>query len=720
MGVSFRTLSESEQAFRVYQEFGRAINYHDKNVARSLENFQYYWGRDGEKGMGQWPAAVAAEMSREGRFIATYNFCQPIVDNIAGAMMKAPYSIEYTPTEGELNSLTMMLKNMLYVDKELTDWSSAALQIIIGGLIHESVGELYINREYNRKFGNIGLRARLPGSVVFDPLWRSHRQKDLRKCWATAWMTPLEMIETWDDKGDDIMRAMYVRQNGGVQQALRSLAEMQRQYGDEYGANTGINPYNITDEQWGSQYRVVQQYSLRKEKVKFEFAATPHGNIILPIELEHPAEKIAWLNENASDWQPDAIFEDEDWEDVQYTDVLCPQLSMNMLLDTRPTEVQCGRIQFFPYSANRINGEAGGIIDAIKDTQKQINYWESLLTHKIQTEGGGGSQFVDPEGFQDTAEMQNYIQNRNNPRKAFKLKAGYLRKNPGGPAVPTRKSEFPSEVTAHLQHLIETVLPRISKVTPAAQGRSEASNESGYLFRLKKLQTDIERFTIHEGLRHWWNDIGDAYMFLAARHYGNGIEREFYDPRTKGTFRINERAERGGREVLLNDFARLREMRHRVVVSESEESPTRKVEVMTVASEVMRSLPQSQQLTITKMGTIVAKSLDNFDVDDQEELDEFGKLEIEFARQSMKTQVAEMRLREVSALGQTNILSQQQGGAPGGEQSPPPGSADPITMAAGQRSGEPGAQQLTMPHGAGGGDAALSPVTEPAEAEMMV
>jgi hypothetical protein len=324
----------------------------------------------------------------------------------------------------------------------------------------------------------------------------------------------------------------------------------------------------------------------------------------------------------------------------------------------------------------------------VRDLQSQINYLLSMVSNKIATEGGGGSQFYDPEGFFDATEEADFKQNRNNPRKNFRLKPGYLKQNPRGPAVPVMKTGAAAEINNLIMHLLDVVWPRVSGITPASQGRTESSAESGYLYRLKKLQSDITTFSIFEGLRIYENELGEAYLMQAAQTHGDGVERRFYHAPTKGSFVINERRIQDGMEVIVNDMSKLRELRHRVIVSESDDAPTRKVEIMAVASEAMKTMPQTMTLTLTKLASLLALSIDNWNDEEKETLKHYNELEIAAAEQQMRVMLAEGKMRELKAM-----MAIGQGMNPGGP--PGPGAeGQPVEGAApggGAVTPEPGA-----------------------------
>lgn len=647
-----RELTEYERCIRVEREYNNARTWYQKNWDRIVENWRFYWGLDSDKGLGQWPGAAVAEMLKDGRQVAVYNIVRPTVDNIAGGIMKAPWSFDFSPVDDEISSLTHMIKDVHYIDKDLTGWRPHELEMVIGGLVGQSVMEMYINRETNKKHGNIGMKTCLGGSVVFDPYHKSARSKECKKAYRDVYLTPLEMLKLYSKKTAEIKKSVYMQEYGDA--ALEKLAEQQRLTGDEYGVNWGIMPTG-NEAIWGSQYKVVEFYEMQTVTYAYEYVVTEDGEeTTIPRNLKDPSEKIAWLNDMVPGWIPDQIFSGETEEEVQYKTVICPSLSTNMILAYGPTEVQCGRLQFFPWSAARINGEFGGIVDLIKDAQKNINYWESLITHKIQVEGGGGAQFADESAFADSNAYNDYVANRNNPKKVFKIRRDALKEFPNGPAVPVVKSPFPAEAMKHLEHMIDVILPRISKVTTAGRGMSETSNESGILFQMKKLQSDVEQYVIYESLRNFWNEVGEAYLNQAVRTYGNQVERTFFNSGKKESFTINKRETRTDEngnsiDVILNDFSKLKDMRHRVVVTESQDSPTRKVEIMQVSSSLIQSMPPSMGLHVMELAHVLSKQLDTFDEAERAVLDEHYKKELTLQEKLIEAQIAEADARIYAA-----------------------------------------------------------------------
>ncbi len=701
--IELRKYTDNETALRIELEYQRVQDWDSKNWKRCVENWRMYWGIDADKGFGQWPPEVAAQMVLQGRQVATYNLCRPTVDTVAGGLCKAPFNFDFSPIYNEATSLTYRIKDLQYHEQELLDWKSQELELYIGGLTYQATWEMYLTDEYSKRGTNqknIGFRTLLPGTVKYDPYWKTPRSKDCKKAWKDMWLTPLQMLEYFGKKDKNAWKGIVkaVAYKSGGTEALERLCEIQEALGDEYGYNTGVIPYMENEDIWGSQYKVVMFYEMRDVKREFEFVITPDGeHIEIPSEIEFPDEKLHWLKNNVPMWNDDmlmSVFVGEDTESVQYMSAICPGLAHGMLLCSGPTEIQCGRLQFFPWSAYRVNGEFGGLIDAIKDMQQSINYLESMLTYKLQIEGGGGAQYVEPGIFINDQEYQRWVRERNNPQAVFRLKTNSLLRYPNGPSKPVITSPYPAEAMNRLSHIIDTMWGKISKVSPATRGETESAGESGYLFRLKQIQSDIELYTVHQSLRNFWNEIGEAYLYQGIQTHGDGLERTFFNPRTKGSFTINKKemfldTDGSVIEVIVDDISKLKDIRHKVIITESSDSPTRKLEVMQTASTFLEKTdPNTKPLTYQMLASKLVMSSDLFNVDEKAELEQAAALEIEVAQSEL-----EARKANAMAAAQQAAAASATGGAPAGGGAPTQesggGNVHPVTGETIQEIGRP-------------------------------
>ncbi len=674
--VIHKQLSEYEYAMRIERKYNNAEEYDQKNFSRCMELWRMYWGVDTDKGLGQIPAAVVKRMLSIGKQPAAYNLCRPTVDNIAGGIMMAPFGFDLVPVADEETSLLQAIKDLQYAEQEIMNWRIHRLEAIIGGLIYRSDTEMYIDRtKYGTPF--IGRRTRLPGTVVYDPAWKTPVSADCKECFVKEMLTPLQMIEIYgknnNKKTNQIIRGTLNKAvNDGL---IKGLADIDWRFGEEYGENTGIIPYSECEDIWGSYYKVIQYYHMEKVNRPYDYVLTEYGEKIkIPSMLNTPQDKIEWLNANVPNWVPDAVFTDEEECNIQYVTAICPSLLPGVLLCNGPTEIQCGRLQFFPWSAYKANGEFGGIMDAIKDMQMSINWLENTLQYRLHIDGDGSSWYVDPSGFKSPQEFERWKKSKNKAGETFELAPGYLLKNPQGPARPVMTSPYPREAMDRLMHLIETMWPKISKVNPAAHGRSESAQEPAALYRMKRLQHEIEIYTIYEGLKNHENEWGEAYLQQVIMTHGKELNKKIYNPRTKQVFYLNKletrELEDGTKlDVIVNNVAALKELRPRVIITESTDSPTRQVEVMQTSAEILKYVDQGRKpITYQRQVYNLTSNSNCFTQAEKAEMEGDHELELEVARQELKTRFAELKAKEMqiqmqleqSFAMQTNIQAQQQ------------------------------------------------------------
>lgn len=661
--MKFRELSDSEKVLRITTERDHAAAHDEKNYQRSVRNRRYYWAIDADRGMGQYPDKTVQELIRQRRSIATFDFCSPTIDFLAGSLAKSPIKIDYMPVNREMTSLTQALKDRYYVDRDVCDWPEAVFDVYLNGLIYRADAEIYAEDKYDKTHGNIGVRVRLPGTVLYDPFWKTRPSRECRKAWVDSWMTPMEMLEQFEDRGEEINRAVFFHgKKPGDVEVLKRYAEYQATRGDEYGDNLGAFPYNRHEDVWGSQFRVTSEYRMEKVKRKRVYAVTLQGQVAIPEKLKEPEKIINWLNENFLDeWDPEGIFEEDEEVDLQICTSICPQLDFSLILQEKPTRVQCNRLQFHPFSASRLNGEFKGLMDSIVDAQEYINYLLMMQMHATQTTGLGGAMFADRGAFASDQDFEDFRQNRNNPSKVFALKRGALKDWPNGPSVPVIKPQLSAESLNLLDRIVQQIYPKISRVTPASRGEQEGSNQSGYLYRQLKQQSDVQQYTIAYSARLWWQEIAESYMWQACEQYGNGIESTVFNAKTGTMNTINQHRINGDRIEIVNDFSKLRENRHRVIAIESDDSPSRQIETMIVTNEVLKALPPERALMRMELSNLLIKSMDQFSEEDKERLEAMGELEGQVVAQTMKNNLMMLKRNEIAINQQ---VQQAQAGMP--------------------------------------------------------
>jgi len=631
--AAYDTYVAIDDVGEVLRGWDNAERHYVRKLKRCLENWRIYWAHDPELGLGQWPEDAVNFMLEQNRSLIQYNFTKVIVDTIAGGIMQLPFDPEFYPVNEQMTSLTQAIKQAMYSDKELMDWKSAYMELVRDGLIHEGVIKMVISNEWD-DLGNIGFERCLPGSVLADPNWKTWGSKSCKKCWHEVWMTADQMAEVYPEKAE-LIKYKLGRKGGTVS--------------EEYGSYTGINPYLNEDSKWGDAYNVIEEYRMVDCVDKDEIAITADGEITIPDYLSD-SEKPQWLNTFHPSWDPSLVYEKPVKVKKCFMRAVCRQFSMNETLESNPIEIQIGRLPFFFWSASRANGEAHSIVDSVKDAQRQINYMSSLISHKIQIEGGGGAQFVDREAFASEEEFQRYRNNRNDASETFEVAPGTLA-NGKSPTAPVRTSNFPSEAYESINHIVRVILPNTSYVTPATRGMAQSSSESGRLFELMKIQSDQQVYTIHYGLRMFWNEVYEAYFMQAANTYGaEGLPRKFATAGGKNAITLNEKIVfPNGSVGIKNDVRALKKIRHKVIIDEKQETPTEKAESLNNIGRFLKSIGDSSPLVsrylIKKASIMMNQTLDD---EDREAIEQLANIDLALAVANSEGQLMNAELQKLN------------------------------------------------------------------------
>jgi len=665
----------------IQQEFESAVQYDYNNRQRNQDNWRNYGGLE----FGQYGPAQLAQLLAEGRIPDTYNITRQKVDSLAGAILKNPFDMDFLAVEPGEAELTQAVKQAALSDKELMDWEVSYTDLVIAGLIYEGVEEMYIDQR-NHPLGNIAWRTALPGQVVFDPNWKTSSGKDCQKAWKISYLTAEKILQLWP-KLDPLVR-QYVLQNRALGSDFDPLSK-------------GVTPnFDVLQESGiNEKFRVIQFYEMVREKVWEEYDAMT--GMVLPA-TDDVAFKKAWLDARNPKWEPDKILQRQVEKLVQYCTVIIPQIAPDVIIERKATAIQVGRLQFFPWSAARINGVPSGIIDLIKDIQRNINHREMLISYIIQTSAQGG-EVMDPMLFgNDQTQIDDYIATRNQPNRTFISAPGAIGRN----LMPQklRKAEFPNDIQAQLVRMWDYA-DRISKSPAAYDARTEASGESGYLFAQKVRQAEQQQYVLFAGLKRHLNEKGEAYLEQAKRQYSvGGWQRDFLVPSDGNkTISLNEKVEVNGQTYIKADISQL--PRHKVVVSESPSGLTNRLISRAVAAEVMATIPPENIGTRTVLTGTIVNSIDTFSADDKERLKKFRKLEEEQALETLKFGIQNLKLQQLNVEMQIKTLEQQKNqpqapigmGAPSAAPAPqmPPLGANAAMQA--QGAGQPAQGSLPAP-----------------------
>ncbi len=649
----------SETVYAIYCRYLNYKAYYESQMARSVDNWNMYLPIDTEHGYGQYPKDVIAALIAQKRAPLTFNLAKPTADLIASGLIQAPFDPTFLPVEYPITKLTKAIEKAMYSDKEICDWGQAYFELVRAGCVMQGDILMSVINDFNR-LGNISLKNVLTNSVMYAPGWKTNRMRDCPRCFHEQYLMPEDALEYY----------------GHIEAVARGVAAFKGTI-EEYGERTGAVPYQDSDGHWGSALQFIHEYHVETKKIKKVFIVTQHGDMEIPQNLVGtPGAVMDFLDQafGMDKWNSENIFEDEFKDRRCIKTTICPSLMGVDTIESLEPEVQIGAIPFWTWSCDRINGEPHGVIDQIKDAQRTINYWNSLIQYKIQTEGGGGGKYIDRSKFLNEEEATKAEQSYNDPTMIFAVKPGTLDQGQKPLSPINAGSGVPVEVYQHLDRLINQIWPLISKTTPASRGMLEGQNQSGYLYNLQKIQSDQMVYTIHYSLRQFWNQVYEGYLLQAARQYSNeGIPRTFYFKGGKEKIVLNEKVEfPDGSIGIRNDMSQLKDIRHKIIISDQQQSPTKNLQDLNVMNEYLKTIVPMQAVmpaTINYTMGAITRKIDQFDEQDKELLEEIQGAELESALSDLELKTINTQIQIQQAKTKLEqimnpVVQQQQPGAP--------------------------------------------------------
>ena len=619
--------------------FTKVEQYWQPAVLNAHENWRYYWGLYASLGQGQWPANTIVKMTQSGRQLTQYNFILPIVDALLATIFKMPMEPQLIPLDDVGKQLSDLASHMIYSDRELMDWSVAFREFGLFSLIFEGVMKMVVSDRYD-PLGNIGFENCPQGSVYFDPYWKSGRRKDLKRVWKKSWMSAEEIYR------------IYKTERAQV------YAQSNRLHGEEYGPFTGINPFDQSSQahMLGTYHLVYEEYFMDVVDRTIEIIHGQDGEMEMP---DIPDEdKPEYLDHFLKGWDKTSVHEEDYKTEECFVRTACPTMTGNeLLVDKERTEVQIGSPPFFVWAANRVNGQSRGIVDSLKDAQTNQNFIEAEIIRKIQTEGGGGSKWVD-ESLIHPQDVKKFHLYSNRPDMKFRVKPGTLRKGLT-PSQPLEVTGVPAALYQNLQHIQRDIVPNISKRPPVTMGKADdGTDPSGKLFSAMSLEAESQVETMVSSYRDLMNDVYEAHLLQAGQTYSNEmLPREFLNK--KKSMIANMPVETSEGVTIANDVRGLMKVRHKIIISDKQASPSAKASTANLLVNYNKTVPPEAVGTKAVINQQIIKNIEQLDDEAQAKLDEMSELEQDVARAQLMLSKTTLEIQLLQAEQQKQMMQTQ-------------------------------------------------------------
>jgi len=612
------------------REYDKAFAYSREERDEMERMWAMYSGFD----HGQWLRTAVAQLKAASRHIAQYNIVRGKVENLAGSIVKNDFDIDFVPVDREVSHITRMLKGIFYSDKEMMDWNIEHLQIVIDGLIHLGVEEMFISDKYN-PLGNIGFRRCMPGSVLVDPHWKTHKTEDLKQLWKVAYLKPEEI------------KRIYKTKSSRIDEMTRQQVFNGETYEDD-PASKSIQ-YAKLEQAYGSLYRVVERHYLKETSETVNVWVGENGTVLIPNKDKE--ERDAFIEDLKSKGEG-RVLSHERTKREYWISTSCAQLDNVELLEDRMAEIQIGRLPFYPWSAARINGRNSGIVALLVDAQQSLNKRESLSDHMIAN-ATHGARFMDEAIVNgDPIQKKNIEQNIDKPNALFWTAPGALQSGRNYTQM-LEKTAYQGEIYQEIDRM-NVYLDKISGVDETSEGRSTGSEDNALFYARRQAASEIARTVLIEGLAQHWNDKGEGYMQLAGQIYPGSVRE----------FRTNYGVNKGKKETLtLNsggpELSELRDFpRHKVVISQSPAGITMRTTERAINSEIQNRLPADQYVYQALVSKNIFKTLDQ-SFEDNQALDVASDIQMTLAVTKASAEIASNKLISAQATLALQQLEQQ-------------------------------------------------------------
>jgi len=651
-----------------YGQYLNALQVQRREREREFENLRMYCGVDNS----QWPKAIQDFMREDargvnhGQFVhyGQYNLLKLKINGIAGSIIRNPFDATFVADDEEQAPLTMALQEAYMSDKELMDWQAEDTMLTTLGLIYRGTMRMYVKNTFPASpMGNIALECMPPGTTIDDPNWVTTTSKQMMNHWTIALMSPEEIKNRWPKKAGSIDKEMWLKANS--------------EYEEKVNVDWNRDLDGTTNHHGGLE-TVIQHNYVKKEKITREFDIRT-GTVFWEWMSDQQKKDLAAENGIGSEDIKEITLHDN----VAYTYTFAPGLTLNEPLDDLKDEFQLGRLPYFPWTTTRINGKPVPMVDQLRDAQLEVNKRQSTITLAAETSINGHTAVDEAVFGMDQKKKEDFVKNRNNPKAVSWLKAGSSRQFPNA-FQEVGKSQIPGDLFGIVNEMID-LMDRLVPQPAASEGRTERSGESGILFAHKVEVAKTMQSTMLASRRQLWNDIGEAYFFLAKQLYSKG-RRTFTDGKGARKIVVNDPMidVDTGEETIVNDFSGL--SRHRVVISEAPAGVNNRLMQRELNSTLAQHFAQMAPNTSMEFLSGVVESLDRDEVKKQQAMDA-----VELDKKALRVET-EARIANAEVMKQqAQAASQPAGGAPGGGGAPMPGGAPT----------EPGAP---LPEGLAGGN----------------
>lgn len=506
------------------------------------------------------------QLNRNGQSVDGYSLLSKYLRGVAGVYLSNWYDPKFSASsESKIPIDTMRMLEEVYVsDKDVNDYKSSSSQCIWDGLTYRGVEEIFIKRPVlsDPRTWSIGFRPIRAESIIFDPGNTHDRiSRKSQRCVKFSYYSQQELEQIYPDKKTEIRDAEWKR-----------IEE------NDFQDSRGIRDAVLDPEKRSrnNRFQCVEYYHIENEYTKTRI----HTKTYTPIPdfgtkwgtEEDRVALIAWGAMNGVSVDENDIHTVEDVDPVLYVDVWIPEL--NVVLDSGKDERQLGgHLPFYAWSYFETMGTSIGLVDQLWGCARDFDAREKSKTKWIE-KTPVDKLVVDPKIVNnDSAKLHSLQQELSDGSKPIISDASL----PIGAAdrmIKMVKGGNIPQAILHDEAQKLNLMNDISGLTPALQGMTERSGESGDLYGRKVIEGGIQQKYPMMSLQQHEHDKVSDWLKLVPKVYGGpaNYNRRFRKPGTRDFIMANEFLgyDDFGNPMVENDFSAID--RVEITIGKSSES----------------------------------------------------------------------------------------------------------------------------------------------------
>lgn len=538
--------------------YARAVECEQNSFNKAEESERFYKG-------DQWTESQRNKLKEEGRACLTINKIEKGVDTLIGNYLDQRTDITYLPQEGTdqftADVFNLVTKHILNKCNYPRHERKVMLDAIVTGRGNfQTFVDFDDSLEGNIKVERAGWR---------DVKYGQHEEEDLSDCEYTfkeAVFSLAKVKQLWPDKADDISNDFEFYEQGiykspDVRYPGRQYSMSENNYspaGIQVGENLMIDIAN-------KEYRVIEcerkVYSKKNFLVNDEYvvydadgwkqkdleAAKSLGFIILPRTV------------------------------TRYRNT---KVAGNVLLsDEYPVNKPFKGFDLTPVYAKKIGQDYWGKVESAKDSQREVNKRHSQAIDVVN-KASNYNYFIDESTFVNKKERERFKRQANIPGAVFDVI------DSNRIPVASQGQRVPSEIIALLEMNSSNVEDQMNVVTEFAG----ANEPTGRWIQRNKQKNSGNSF-LFENLSLAKVEIGRKLIPLIQKYWSpNRIYRLLAAENARQPIEVGEQPfEEYPKERIIEALQNLEAVELDVVVSESEASPSSRVQVFMLLSDLIQS-----------------------------------------------------------------------------------------------------------------------------------